>query len=383
MSMRKVSMSMISRLMSHRRSRCSASRPVAIGLLAVVLSLGMAGRAVAQDAPSPAPSISGHVEAGYYVVASEPGGQGTSSVPTRSFDADARNTFLLNVAHLAVSHSLSDQVSATIEFDAGSDASVVSGGNLFDVQEAYLTYKPSGFSLTVGKFVTYEGIEVIEGPDNPTVTRGYLFGLAEPYAHVGAKAHYTTDAYDIGVGVVNGWDTLIDNNASKMVMFRVGATPSDMFGVGVSGYAAIGSDEGDGDRDLISIDVTGSAQVSEAVQLLFQGNWGTQKEPVGPDEGDWFGVGVQPVYTSGDFTFGSRVEYFKDADGVRTGLADEVSMLNVTFTPGYALGGGFTTRLEYRVDVVLDGTLGGIDTKDLLGGERSQHSVAVGFHYAF
>ena len=128
----------------------------AIGLTAV-----LPASARAQDQESPAPSITGHVEAGYYVLVSEPGGQGTITIPTRSFDAEARNSFLLNVAHLAIAHEFSDQVSATIEFDAGSDAQVVSGGNLFDVQEAYLTYTSSGgFSLTVGKFVTYAGIEV-------------------------------------------------------------------------------------------------------------------------------------------------------------------------------------------------------------------------------
>jgi hypothetical protein len=355
-----------------------------IGATGAAALLLMAGAAYAQDESPPTPSISGHVEAGYYVVASEPGGQGTISVPTRSFDGEARNSFLLNAAHVVISHELSDRVSATIEFDAGSDAQVVSGGNLFDVQEAYVTYtSPGGFSLTAGKFVTYAGIEVIEGPANPTVTRGYLFGLAEAFTHVGAKAHYTTDTYDIGVGVVNGWDTLIDGNSSKLVMFRAGSTPSDMFGVGVSGYFAVGSDVGDADRDLVSIDVTGSAQVSEAVRLNFQGNWGRQKEAFGPADGNWFGVTVQPVYTAGDFSFGSRVEYFKDSDGFRTGLADDASLLNITLTPGYALGSGVTVRFEYRADIVLDGTTGGIETKDLLVGERSQHSVAVGLYYTF
>lgn len=338
----------------------------------------------ASSAPEPPPlSISGHVEASYQIVVSDHKGQGSRSVPTRSFDGQARHSLLLNVAHVALSRELSDKVSGTIEFDAGSDAEVVSGGRLFDVQEAYMTYKPSAFSLTMGKFVTYEGIEVIEGPLNPTVSRGYLFGLAEPYTHVGAKAHYTTDTLDLGIGVVNGWDTPINDNGSLMAAFRIGTTPSDAFGAGLSGYFAVGSDEGDADRDLISLDFTGSAQASEAVTLWFQANWGRLREPLGTATGNWFGVGLQPVYTSGDFTFGSRVEYFNDADGFRAGLADEASLFNVTLTPGYKVDGGFTVRVEYRADVVLSGTVGGVETKTLFEGKRSQHSVAVGAHIEF
>ncbi|MBI4264341.1 MAG: outer membrane beta-barrel protein [Acidobacteria bacterium] len=338
----------------------------------------------AAAAPEPPPlSISGHIEASYQIVVSDHKGQGSRPVPTRSFDGNARHSLLLNVAHVNLSREISDQVSGTVEFDAGSDAEVVSGGRLFDVQEAYLTYKPSAFSLTMGKFVTYEGIEVIEGPANPTVSRGYLFGLAEPYTHVGAKAHYTTGTFDLGIGMVNGWDTMVNDNGSMMAAFRVGATPSDAFGAGVSGYFAVGSDEGDADRDLISIDLTGSAQASEAVTFWFQANWGRLREPVGSATGNWFGVGLQPVYTSGRFVFGSRVEYFNDADGFRTGLADEASLLNVTVTPGYQVDGGLTLRVEYRVDTVLSGSVGGVGTKTLLEGKRSQHSVAVGAHVTF
>lgn len=343
-----------------------------------------AAQAPDAGASEPPPlSISGHIEASYQIVVSDHKGQGTRPVPTRSFDGQARHSLLLNVAHVALSREVSDKVSATVEFDAGSDAEVVSGGRLFDVQEAYVSYKPSAFSVTMGKFVTYEGIEVIEGPNNPTVSRGYLFGLAEPYTHVGAKAHYTTDRVDIGGGVVNGWDTLINDNGSMLAMFRVGATPSDAFGVGVSGYFAVGSDVGDADRDLRSLDLTGSTKISEALTLWFQANWGSLKEPIGSTTGNWFGAGLQPVYTSGRFTFGSRVEYFNDADGMRAGLADEASLLNVTFTPGYRLDGGFTLRLEYRTDFVINGTVGGVDTKELLEGKRSQHSVGVGAHIVF
>jgi len=61
-------------------------------------------------------------------------------------------------------------------------------------------------TFTAGKFVTSEGIEVIEGNQDYTVTRGFLFGLAEPYTTTGVKADYQfTKQLDLMLGVVNGW----------------------------------------------------------------------------------------------------------------------------------------------------------------------------------
>src|SRR5258708_16699814 len=98
-----------------------------------------------------------------------------------------------------------------------------------------------GFTFTAGKFATYEGIEVIEGPADPTITRGFLFWLAEPVTHVGAKLHYTTGPVDVGVGLVNGWDTnntlfeTGDNNNQKTLIWRAAVTPSPMFFAAFSG----------------------------------------------------------------------------------------------------------------------------------------------------
>jgi hypothetical protein len=290
---------------------------------------------------------------------------------------------------------MNDEVSGTIEIDAGSDAAVDAyayGSAIFDIQEAYLTYKPSAFSITAGKYVTYEGIEVIEGPGNPTLTRGYLFGLAEPFTHVGVKAHYDIQGKaDIGLGFVNGWDELVDSNGAKMLAFRIGATPSEMFFAGLSGYIDIGGDEGDVDEGLMSFDLTGCVEFSEMFMLWFQGNYGRMKGAMGADDPSWFGFGVQPVVTAASFTFGARIEYFNDKEGVRTLTGPDASFLNLTLTPGYTFGGGFTARFEYRADLALtEADIGGTATKDLFvdpgdpgTASSTQHTIGVGAHYVF
>jgi hypothetical protein len=347
--------------------------------------------APAAPAASPPPAITGYVESAYHLDISKPR---ATVVPLRSYDMRNGNTFLLHGAHIAINHQFTPDVSATVEFDAGSDAAITSGavspigagpGYAFDVQEAYAKYSHSGFTLTAGKFVTYEGIEVIEGPMNPTLTRGYLFGLAEPYTHIGAKAHYSPDGkVDIGIGIVNGWDQWIDNNDWKTIIFRLGyADPS--FFAGLSG--SFGSEQpGPNSNDRLSLDLTGGV-IAGDLTFNFQGNFGTEK--FGTQSDNWFGVGVQPLYKKDAFSFGSRLEFFSNKQGSRA--LDALGMpiakgdfLNVTLTPGVTLADHFTVRFEYRADLVLHGdSMDEPGTKKVLNGKNMQHTVGLGAHYIF
>ncbi|HEX9619727.1 MAG TPA: outer membrane beta-barrel protein, partial [Polyangiaceae bacterium] len=329
---------------------------------------------------APAPQISGHVEAAYHVNLSEP----EAEVPIflRSYDGSSGNSFYFHAAHLAINHSFTDQVSATIEIDAGNDA-FLSSGALFDVQEAYATYMaPFGLSLTAGKFATYEGIELIEGPPNPTITRGFLFGLAEPFWHVGAKAHYAIgDVADIGVGLVNGWDVLVDNNDGKTIIFRIGVTPVEQFWAGLSGtYGPEVADDPtaippvEGEDKRFSLDLTGAAIPTEMITLNFQANFGSEENAaVNGDDASWFGFGVQPVLAFDEASVGARFEFFSDGDGARTGIED-LSVWNLTLTPGYTFDEALTFRAEYRLDSA---------SEDVFNGEGQQHTVALGAHYVF
>jgi hypothetical protein len=98
----------------------------------------------------------------------------------------------------------------------------------------------------------------------------------------------------------------------------------------------------------------------------------------------WFGLGVQPVYTSGQFSFGGRLEWFMNKYGTRTLIGiEDGSFLNITLTPGVTLADHFTARLEYRIDLAV----GGDPSKDVLGDPEDpssmQHSLGLGAHYVF
>jgi hypothetical protein len=335
----------------------------------------------AEEEPAPAPTFTGYVEAAYHINFSQP--DRDTPAPLQGFYNPAGHGFVLHAAHLALAHSFNENISAVVEIDAGYDALLNSPlswpeiGTYFDIQEAYATYKSGIFSVTAGKFATYQGIEVVEGPLNPTFSRGYLYGLAEPVTHTGVKFHFTGETVDFGIGVVNGWDVVLDNNEMKTFIFKLGLTPSDAFMVSFNG--TFGAELGEmalGHR--MSLDLTGAWTASESFALWFQANYGM--DAIGADEGDsvsWFGIGLQPVYTSESFTFGTRVELFSDPDGARSGIMDG-TFVNVTLTPGFILAQGFKVRLEVRADIA---------TEDVLGDEaepgKAQFAGVVGAEYVF
>jgi len=303
-----------------------------------------------------------------------------------------------------VKHQLNETVYGVIRFDAGSNAAVnnfTSGTGkqqLFDVREAYAVAQGSGLTFTAGKFATYEGIEVIDGWLNPTITRGFLYYLAEPVTHVGAKLHYTTPMFDVGAGVVNGWDTnngffyTGDNNPMKTVLWRLAATPSPMFWAAFSGAYGVEKPGVDSDPRL-SLDLTGAVTPIPQLAINFQGNYGSEKNShiSKPGEaGKWIGFGLQPVVKVDAYQVGLRFEYFSDdglsrtasfvnptdaTTGAPSNSNDKISLWTLGVAPGYTIANALLLRGEFRVD--------GADKEVLWNGKKTQTSLTFAASYFF
>ncbi len=372
------------------------------------------------ETPPPAATISGYVDGAYHADLSNY--KYNQLVPLRSYDAHGANSFLLHSAHVGIGHSFTPEVSVFVSLDFGVDAAVDNAlyapvapagsigsvpsplgpvGTPIDFREAYAKYAPGDLTIVAGKFVTLNGIEVVDGPLNPTVTRGFLFGLAEPVTHTGIKANYALAGgkAHIGAGIVNGWDNVYDTNNQKTILFNADVYPSDTFHAQLSG--SWGAEQPDNDKNhRTTIDLTGAA-IFDALTLNFQGLIGFESFPSSgpsvlpgpiPDNKDlWFGLGVQPVYAMGDFTLGGRLEYFYDKHGTRPFLAgngvaaDKESFLNFTITPGYMFSKSFTMRAEYRIDAVLGAKdfATGSDNKKILNGKSTQSTIALQAFYTF
>jgi hypothetical protein len=322
-----------------------------------------------------APTVSGFIDTTYNYNFNNPF---TQVNELRSFDAKA-NSFLINAAQLQVAGAAGD-AGYVVKFLAGNDASVITSAGSgtaddFELQEAYLTYKcpKTLLNLKAGRFVTYEGIEVIESKDNPTISRGYLFGLAEAYTHTGVAVNRAFGMFDLGVGVVNGWDITSDNNSGKTIIGRLGMNFGDPLAIVLSGshgpeqadnVAVATAPSNNSNRD--SFDIVATVKMLPKTTIFLQGNWGTEEDvSVDPVSGNtvrdnWHGAGIQPVVAITDkFSLGARAEYFYDKYSSRVGTViaptttdslQNMAFTNFTITPSYKLTDTTTMRLEYRYD---------------------------------
>jgi hypothetical protein len=71
-----------------------------------------------------------------------------------------------------------------------------------------------------------------------------------------------------------------------------------------------------------------------------------------------------------------RLEYFRDADGVRTGFGSDLGVYGATATLQYKIWRGLVGRLEYRHDQA-DGRVFSAGTN------KSQDTVSVSLYYSF
>lgn len=301
------------------------------------------------------PKISGFLDATYNYNLRDP----MSGVTPYHAYTSQHDTVLLNAAHLALTGTgAEDAIAYAIEVDIGSDASVTSGSDDdVDLQEAYVAYTSKmGLGLKAGKFVTFSGIEVIESPLNPTISRGFLFGLAEPFTHAGVLLTYkvpTMPELDAAIGVVNGWDVVEDNNDGKTLTAKVGYTTASYLAT-LSGYAGP-EQPADGELDPDSVrymgDLTGMVKIGP-VDLWAQVNAGAEEGASAVMEGEdarWVGAGLQPVWHLLEkLALGARAEVFSDRQGARTGVPQ--NLYNLTLAPAYTIVTGFVVRGELRYD---------------------------------
>jgi len=226
---------------------------------------------------------------------------GTNSY--RVFDV-ADNQLAFGLAELVVQKQASP-VGFRMDLDYGPTNDVVQTGNvgtLNILQQAYLTAVlpiGSGLTVDVGKFVTHMGYEVIESKDNWNYSRSYLFGYAIPFFHTGIRLTYpVASVLSATVHVLNGWNSIIDNNHSKTLGLTLNWTASSSTSVifnGIDGFeqaflAPYGK------RDVADFIVTEA--VNDNLSLALNADYG--QERLGGSKGPlaiWKGAAVYGKYT--------------------------------------------------------------------------------------
>jgi hypothetical protein len=207
----------------------------------------------------------------------------------------------------------------------------VGGDNDIFINQLYAYWNVSeGTTLTLGRFNTYLGYEVISPTGNFNYSTSYLFSNG-PFSHLGLKADFTlSEDFSLMLAIMNATD-VYDN-----------MTGDYAFGAQLGYAGQFLNFYYDNDEVLgFEIDYTGGFDLTDSFYLGINGAY-----QVSEDAG-FYGVALYPqLATSDSFSIGLRGELFgiheKDVD-------DLPSVFATTLTASYTLE-NLTIKPEIRLD---------------------------------
>jgi hypothetical protein len=377
---------------------------------------------VASPAPTPSPSptppvvFAGYADAGYTNIFGSNQARFVNGTASRVFDgvrvptigqANSFNAGSIGVSQLPSSvgsiapQNLNLQVTyngtwgGKAEFSIGNDADVIASNGTnhtdhVDPTQLYLQYANGPITFIAGKFSTLAGAEVIESPSNANFSRSFLFGLAVPFTHTGARLTWAANPkISLIGGVNNGWDDILFQGKNFTAEGGISLTASPAVSLTVQTY------NGNDCVNFVNVyscvppffnrmlyDTVLTIKATPALTLVANYDNGTQLGAslvnstgafVGTGAAHWAGTAGYLTYQlSPKYAATVRAESFSDRSGFRTGFAQTLSEGTATlaFTPAAA----WLFRAEYRLDnsnqpVFFTNTGAGSKTQSSFGAE--------------
>jgi hypothetical protein len=201
-------------------------------------------------------------------------------------------------------------------------------------------------ALKVGHFYTIIGYEVVTAPDNFFYSHAYTMQYGEPFTHTGALATWTPNEHlTVMGGGTNGWDNFEDVYDEMSFLGGVTFTASDN-----NSKLALAMHSGDeeltagtvGPQDERTVySIVYSAILTDRVTWVAQHDHGWQENALGSGESaEWYGLNQYLFYKINCcWTLGTRLEWFRDDDGLRVAPAGDYPALGASTNPTSA--GGF------------------------------------------
>lgn len=306
--------------------------------------------ATTAEVPKPvAPIITGSVDAYYRFNFSDP-----RSPVTNNFTSftNSQNSFELGMASIKADHSFG-KASATIDLGFGRRAEEFSYGNpdhptLFAIKQAYLSYAISDhFKLTMGKWATHIGYELVDAYLNRNYSMDYMFSYG-PFSHTGLKADITLGKKSaLMLGIANTTDLVSDTSKRKyaIAQFSTG-TADDKLKVYLNYQGSYNKVFSTTQFDLV-LNGTISSKFSVGYNGTIQ-----SFEPKGGSSASWWGSAVYLNYDPvSSYGITLRGEYFDNKKAVVA--APATSIFDVTLSPNFKVG-NLTIIPELRLDAAKD-----------------------------
>ncbi|MFQ5560618.1 MAG: outer membrane beta-barrel protein, partial [Nitrospinota bacterium] len=197
-----------------------------------------------------------------------------------------------------------------------------------------------------------------EFPDPPQMfqkTHSMIFDFGLPTSATGLWVMTDLGTMNFSFYIVNGWDTIVDDNNQKTYGGRVGFMPSESFKMGVS-YIT-GNETGNGaweeaeNLSVFDVDVTVFSESGSIIGFEYTRGVHEKNGLIKPGEDDarWNGLLFMTYLKLSDvsgITF--RYDVFRDDDGARLPSGVKEKRQAYTISPSLVFGDGPSLRLEYR-----------------------------------
>jgi hypothetical protein len=266
-----------------------------------------------------------------------------------SFDNNSsRADFMLNQLEGDIEQAFSDRVSFRADVELNSD-----GASSYEVslEQGYVQFSPSAsdrWQVKIGRFNSPIGFEQSDPLGSYLYTRGFIYDDALPSDLTGfLTTVQLTKRWNVSLLGVNGWNRNSDNNTGKSLGLQSGFRFGKNLSAGVSMLA--GPEQDDNNSSVRTIfDGTLTLTTSESDYTTLELHRGTETKAL-VDDGTalWSGVLVAGHYqVIGSLSVTARVDHFRDRDGNRTGVAQNLTGLAVA--PTWSVPSGPDLVLEMR-----------------------------------
>lgn len=298
---------------------------------------------------SSGPTISGSVDGYYRFNVANPKSGSTNNYTSFT---NSQNSFELGMASVRADHSLG-KASATVDLGFGRRAEEFSYGDpdyptLFAVKQAYLSYAVSDkLKLTMGKWATHVGFELVDAYLNKNYSMAYMFSYG-PFAHTGLKA-------DIGLGgksalmlgVSNTTDIVSTTTPRKFAIaqFSTGSK-DDVLKAYLNYQGSYGGSFNTSQFDLVLL-----GTITDKFSVGYNGTVQSFK-PDGGSSDSWWGSALYLTAAPQDnFNITLRAEYFDNKKEVV--FAPPTGIIDITLSPNFKIG-NLTIIPELRLDTGKD-----------------------------
>ena len=354
-----------------------------VAVAIIVAAVSQAQDSTVTPAPAPAPEkpkpvISGSVDVYYRVNFANPKNGSTNNLTSFT---NSQNSFELGMATIRVDHSWG-KASVTADLGFGRRAQEFSYNDgssndflsLASVKQLFVSYAISDkFKLTMGKWGTHVGYEVVDAYLNRNYSMSYMFSYG-PFFHTGLKADIVLGSHTgLMVGIANPTDYSTTNSSHKwaIAQFSTGSNNGKL-----KAFLNYQGGKYDMDSKLSQFDLVVTGAISDKFSIGYNGTVQSRK-PSEESSATWWGSALYfNVDPTSNFGLTLRGEYFDDhKDLLGYGLS---KIFAATLSFNFKVG-ALTIIPELRLDNASDE----IFVKNDNTGTKSTGTFFLGATYSF